>query len=731
MSNFSSVKKLIEATQQAFRERKIDSSSAVSNYVSGSVNLSHEEAIHAQTFVNEIEESVKHVIDNLSVEAYSETGVRQKFTQAQINAARMIAPYAMDPKGYAKRLAELQSPKTAGGQVVNVSLESMDVGDVVEVDNVVTEISNEAYDGQKLNNAVYFSIAYNLGAARQDEFGEAFFPTVAIDPVQSGVSIDVQFAVLYNEYNRSITGTVDKEKYKRTPIIKAIYDKSVFGTNRFKVVPVYRETSNKEFFVASEKYVDNTTGSSIETAPLVFGKEVELLGISQTDEMISKGVMDNTDSLDRTVGLEKVYYSLTDGTDTEIFSFDASIFSYRHFTYNPQQHHKDLTLNFNTKAIVVNISELKTAKGTTSALLTNLAQTYSNYKVVLECSINGSSNTMHANTIVYGNALGLLEVIDGAGNTVATTDQAYTEIATLFGKAKLEGYTIEAYRTNSNIRQRGLPVGVDVYSFIYTVPTRSGVTAFSPVQNIQGTDNDAGLLGSQIQFAGLFSSMYAVTTLVDFANGMHQASVNGLLGSYETTGIGQYLVNAWFRDSSFDLSHVVDSVQSHHRDDDIREALRLRIRQEVLDMYTHSNYGAAFDVLRGNLGTKIGVIIGTDPTIKTLLMKDGPIFDLGDNFEAHVVSTLNSLVAGKVFITFGVFGEDRNSVPNPLNFGNMFWSPTLSYEVTRAGAAINKELHNNPRFLHVINLPVLSVFNITDVRGVYDKIPVYSKTVTN
>lgn len=729
MSNFSEVNNIVNATRKAFSERRIESNSAIRNFVSGNVNLSTEEMAHSQSMIDDITNSINQVINTISLEMHDVDGIKRKFTDAQLNAARMIAPYAMDIKGYAARLKELKAPKAQGSVVTEVSLESLNAGDLVDASAIAGELSNEAFDGEKLNNAIYFSIAYNLGAARQDEFGETFFPTIAIDPVQSGISIDVQFAVLYKEYDRSITGKVDKEQLKRTPIIKAIYDESVFGTNRFKLVPVYREGNNKDFFLFSEKYADTSTGSTIETAPLLFGKEVDLLGISQTDEMVSKGVMDNTDSLDRTLGLEKVYYSLTNGKDTEIFCFDAGIYSYRLFTYNPQKHHKDLVLGFETEAICVNISEIKTAKGTNSALLSSLASTYSNYKVVMRCVINGSSNTMNANTIIYGTAMSLITILDGAGNKVPVTDQAYSEIAAIFGKAKLEGYTIEAYRTNSNIRQRGLPVGVDVYSFIYPVPLRSGITAYYPASNVLGTDNDAGLLGSQIQFAGLFASMKAVTTLVDFANGMRFAAANGVLGSFETTGIGQYNANPWFRETSFDLSSVVDSVSSHHRDDDIREALRLKIRQEVLDMYTYSNYGAAFDVLRGSTGSKIGVIIGTDPTLKTLLMKDGPIFNLGENFEAHVVSTLNGLVANKIFITFGVFSEDRNTTPNPMNFGNMLWAPTLSYEVQRSGSSIVKELHNNPRFLHIINLPILSVFNISDIRGVFDKIPVNTKAI--
>lgn len=228
--------------------------------------------------------------------------------------------------------------------------------------------------------------------------------------------------------------------------------------------------------------------------------------------------------------------------------------------------------------------------------------------------------------------------------------------------------------------------------------------------------------------AGLFTSAFAVKKLTEFADSLHALSQNGALQDAVYEGVSRYITNPWFRTHSFELGSVVDSTQSSDRDEDIRAALRLKIKNEVIDMYTHSNYGVAFEILRGNLGGNIGVIIGTDPRLKTLLIKDESTFSLGDGFDAKVVSTLNPLVAGKIFITFGVFDANRNTNPNPLNFGNCIWSPTLSYEVQKTtNGAVSRELHNMPRFLHIINLPILSVFNVTDVQNVFSKIPVHTK----
>lgn len=718
---------IINVAKSTMQQRNISNAEAASKYKLGGT-LSTEEANYAKDVIVSIESAVDETVN--TVLGHNKLSEEHNFTTAQLQAAKMVAAIAQNPRLYREKMGSLALNKE---NFPVVSAEAMGVDDIVSADAFRQSLSLEAYDGQKLQNAVYFAIAYNLGAARQDAFGEAFFPTVTIDPAQSGVHVSIEYTSLMQEFSRSISGGPDKDKFKKIPVVKALYDNSIFATDKNKLVPVYRENDNKDKFVDSEQHLDKSTGKDIVTAPLKFGIAVSLLGISQTDELLAKGTMDNTDALDRTINLEKVYYSLTntDGSKSEIFSFEARTFPYYGFTYAPQEHNKDMVIRFTNKNLRINVSEIKTAKGAASELFKNVATNYANHVAILEFNIQGQANTQDSDIEIFGNKLALVEVRNAADEVVAPTEQAYKDIAEVVAKAKLEGYTIEAYRTNSNIRTRGRIVTNDRWGQEYNVPLRAGITAVVPVNNFTGDDNDAAAVTSQIQLAGVITSAYAVNTLVNFAAAMNNSALNGSIESSSFQGIGRFLVNPWFRDTTFDLASIVDSTQSAHRDEDIRSALRLKIKNEVMDMYTYSNYGAAFEITRGNLGGKIGVIIGTDPTLKNLLCKDDAVFSLGENFEAHVVSTLNPLVAGKIFITFGLFdGDDRNSAINPLNFGNCAWAPTIAFEVNKNdGSAYNRELHNNPRFLHLIHLPILSVYNISDVKGVFSKIPVHAKSV--
>lgn len=710
--------------KETMKNSPIMQSNMLGGLISGEISLESEEGLQAKKYISSFEEQIDATID-LIVSSEEMKNKNVIFTDAQRAAAKLIAPIAADPVAYGRKMTKLNPVVSTSSNAMRFSAEELGVDEIADIGLIQAEISNEAYDGQKKNNALFYSIAYNLGAARQDEFSETFFRTIAIDPLQEGIKISQEFTSIYKEFDRSRAGTPDAEKFNRLPLIKEIYNKDIFAVDKHKLVPVYEKDTNDDFFITDVSYVDQTSGQDITTCPLVFGKTVSLLGISQTDDILAKGVMDNTDALDRTLKLEQIFYSI----GNEYFSFNAQLYPYSNFVGTTQGHHKDLQLAFNPD-FAINISNLKTWDGSTPTAFDSVNTTYADYIVILNVTIFGQVNTMTSDLTVNVGKLNLKEIRTGGGQLVATTDAAYSAIKAIVDTISFVGYTIEAYRTNSNVRTRGRLVSADIFEDIIIAPYRAGVTVINPINNAMGTDNDVGLLTSQILLSGFITSNYAVKTLVDFESSMNLAKTNGTLDRLQFNGIGRYFINPYFNSLSFDVTSIVDSIQSADRADDIRQALRLKIKEEVLKMVTESNYGVAFEVIRKGVGGRISVIIGTDVFYRSLICKDDNKFIIdGTDIEARVVSTWNNEIKGKIYVTFGIFDESSNQVVNPLNFGNCIWSPTISYEVVKThGGAVNKELHNNPRFIHIINLPILSVFNISDATGVFDKISINVNT---
>ena len=710
-NNKKIVADLMQSLETNVEEARIANKESIATYAISSESMDQGSKEIASSGYDKLASIVDHTIDMITAANEEYAGI--EFTAAQRKAATMVAALALDPS---KAQESLKNLKPVSGNGLSVEAIDLGVDDAVDA----TALAVEAFDGQSVSSALYYSITYNLMAATQDAFGEAFFPTITIDPTVGGATIESEFTSLYNEISRSTDGSTDGSKFNKIPVVKAIYDNDLFSTDKNRAVPVLR-TENTALFLDNLSYVETVSGEKVTTAPIKIGKDVGLLGLSQTDSMIAKGIMDNTDSLDRRLVVDKVYFSLT-GKDsggnniTEYFVTDTSILPLSNFTYTTQDHNKDLALNFTTDSVFLNTSTTTTVDGSASTLLGGLT---GNHTIRVRMVLSGNGNTQRGNVAVYSNVFELIEVKDGNGNILPETSAEYTAFATALATLKLEGYTLEAYRTNSNMRTRGQLITSDRYTQIYTVPLRSGITVLAPINNATGDDNDIAKINSQITYAGIRTSVGAVKTLTDYADMLNNVTNNGSAPDVKLMGVGRWHVDTYFNRVGVDVNAKIDSLNSNDRLEDIRAVLVNYIKNEAVTAAIVSNYAVAHQTLRGNTGEKITVVIGTDPIIAQYL---GGTIDIGD-YNVVVVSTPNKLMRGKIIGTFGIFDSERNVKPNPLNSGQCFWSPTISTDVVRTvnGATV-RELTNMPRFLHIVNLPVMFEIDVTGIDTALGKV---------
>ena len=649
-------------------------------------------------------------------------------SSASINAAKKIAMLTMcSAESLKENFANFKSTSEAGVATIGSELFA---DDVVEA----TDLSREAFDGMQTHNALYFSVAYNLLASRQDEFGEAFFPTIVIDPLQSGLVVENTFAVLMNP-NITRTARNDKAKYNKVNIVKIMYDNSVLTLDKNKCIPVYKnDGSLDDLFLKDFKSVNKETGEDIVTAPLKVGEKISMLGISQTESMLAKGEMDNTDALDRSIQLRRVYYTINgkkagDQDAVETFFFDASAFAYNNFVAAPQGHGKDMVLNFSTAALEINVDTIKTANGTASEIFTALNQP--GIKIKVEVRLSGSANTEYGDVEIYGNTMNIVEVRNATGDVLPSDNEVVTNVKKFLAKLEIVGYTLDAYRTNSNLRTMGHLITIDRYKQEYQIKLRSGMNMMAPINNETGRDNDIDYLNTQIQTTQLRTSADAVLTLTRYAEFLRNSISSGVAKDLETSGIGRFSVHPYYKNISLNLSDYVDSLKSVDRLEDIRSAILNKINDEVVQMDINSNYGAAHRVANNNIPTVKTIIIGTDPRIKHYLAGKEDRIKLSSEVEAIVVSTYNYDIAGKIFVTYGVFNNERNTVVNPLNFGNLVWAPTIATDVIRTVSnSTRRDLMTMPRYSHIVNLPILLEFNVSDIENVIGKVTINNHVVS-
>lgn len=677
---------------------------------------------YLETSVEQIQTIVDDCIAALDIS-------HEDYSAQQKEAAKRIAACALNPNQFLNKLKSLKN---------DTSTSAMAVRDIVPFEELTT-ISTEAYDGRKQDNCFLYSVAYNFVASKQDEFGEAFYPTIVIDPITNSVKMEIKFASLMNEFQRGIDGSPNKNKFNKIPLPKAIYNPDIFATDKNRLLPIVRPESQNDLLV-SEKKQDDSLLETVTTAPLLFGKDINLLGISQTDSQLARGQADITDALDPAIIVQNIYLSftgtVTDTETTEIFKFNVSNLSTNNFIANPQAHNKDLILTFNNQYLLINTTSIRTSKGIESEIFKQLPQ---NYTVKVAFDISGSGNTQIGDVKLYGNNLKVVEIRNAAEDLIASTDSEFTAIATVIEKYKFLGYDLLAYSTNSNLRKRGQLITVDSFKEEYTVPCRSGIMSIVPVNNDTGTDNDTDPIIGQAQACGAKISMDSVISLLSHVDFMRTLTSDGKakfdlsIDSFGFRGVSRNIISPAYSYSSVNIAEIVSSLKSSERDHDIKMVLLQHIINVAMHLWLNSNYGVVYRrVLNASITQRPTLIIGTDPNIERLLVTEtgsnkismGPLFDM------LVVSTFNEKMKGKIIITFGVFDDSRNSTPNPLNFGNCMFAPNIVYDLVRdINGQTSREKHTNPRYLHITHLPIIGNIDVTGIDEAFGQIALRTTTI--
>jgi hypothetical protein len=574
----------------------------------------------------------------------------------------------------------------------------------------------ESYDEKENKNAMVYSVAYNMQASRQNDFGEAFFPTVVVTPDQVGFSVSIRLMYVYDEIAHQLNGALSD--FKRKNVIKAMIDSTILRNDQTKIVPVYRKTNPVAPTDSDANFVTGVApsnvlieGTPVSTAPLKVGRKLNLIGVSTTAALLATGVQDQTDSIDSSVRLDNVYLSTAGG---DIIKFPVSRIAGSDFNAAVQGNSRNLNLSFSTPSLLVNAATL-TVDGSTPSFTAALGVN----SVRLAIDMFGLINQQTGDTTVNAGAVTITKVMDDSGNTLALTSGVGATMATDFAGATIVGYDLIAYRTNSNRRMRGQLVDTQYVNYLYTVPLLPPVTAIRPVSATEA--NDSALLSTLIMTTHVRTSNSAVTTLLD-AQQFLKSYVNAadpLADAPEILGVARYLVTPAYAEATLDSLATINSLTSADRTNDLVSLIINKVRDMSYRLYSDSGYKAAADSLYDGAAPKPTVIIGCDQVLGRYLTLNGEMRLMGDQFDFKLVTSLDKRMQNKIIFSFGMESSFNSGVPNPMHFGNMAWKPelTLMMPATRNGTN-SMELTVQPSYRHVVNLPILGVLTVTNIQAV-------------
>lgn len=697
-ANITEVGKNIIAENVARRD-----SSIVSNMIGMEAFTDEAGMAKRNQFESDMQSQLERKLEE--VKAFGMGFGMESLTEAQKQAGAMVLMASSDAAAYARKamstdFVALESHTSEAP----MATEGLDYG--------AESIGLEYFNESNLDTHMAASFTFNLQAAKQGPFAEAFFPTIVADPSECGLLIEIKKTMVHRAVRHSI---IDKDNvpFNRRNILDAATDPSVLDDHSINFVPYRQEDdSNAALFVDKNKVapVSIEVGDySVPTSPLAFNGEMKnLLRLSAHPGLVSSGVLDESDAFDGRVALDKLYFSVNTASGAESA---AQIVEYRtlnlaHASFNKAQEGdgQDMVLNFRNAKFPAAAETKDIAGAPVTALADAIA---AGYRIQFTVQANANFNLQTGDEEMNATRARITAVYDADGNKLDHTKGA---VKTIVDNIKINpfGYVYKATRSNSNRRTKGLLIDNISTQERYKITLGSPLTSRKPI----GTADDSQRLNDLITAARMRNDNLAITKLLQYTETLKEVyEARG--GEYDIPsieGTARHYVAPWYGEFLFDAPNMVSTVESSDVADNLANALLAVLRTQVVTAYRDARFQPALEMLSGYTISKPNVIIGTDPYTANWLWTKGDMRTLGDQFSYEIVTTNDIRFRDRIQWAFKVTVGDNGFCP--LNFGNHLWVPELitNTNLSRNDANTN-ELTVQPRNYHIVNCPITGIIN--------------------
>ena len=578
----------------------------------------------------------------------------------------------------------------------------------------------ENFDERDTSGLTSRSIAYNMEAVKPSDFVKTMFPFLVYNPASAGIKVEVERMYRQDDIQRSLNG--DVADYNRVMLTHAAVDSSILKDDSTRIVPA-RNANNTAKFVDTAIVPDWTNineGVPVPTNYIKFDQKVDLIALSQTDTLLSKNVMNQTDQLDVANSVDKVAYQVgADIIEFNVLPIASSAFSSAHpgsgTVYSLLMSTSSLTLDANSTA--------RADTAFTEAALTTIAT--NNWTVQLELSLSGTVDIDRGEQIVHSNIFKVAKVYDSSGLELALTDAAVAPTVALIEGATKLGYVPYGHRSNTNRRQRGRTLGSTTHSEEYYVPMRSPLSTIRQVgSNKENKDVALLISATHIEMAN-----NAVETLEETASTLRDFTTNSnvTMDRPDYLGIGRFYVNPRFIERNLDLPLQINSLTSHDRLSDISAVLTLQMRDVAARLYLESGFGEAQNILNPGNTAKPKFVIATDPYTAGFLNESHGEALLGQQFDHVVVVNGNKDMRGKIYMVLG--DQTITDSINPLGTGNTLYAPELlSNLVIDRDGATTKEVTVMQHYRMVMNANVMGLLHVSGLDDVLGSLSISTTT---
>lgn len=588
-------------------------------------------------------------------------------------------------------------------------------GTVPVLDSVVPSL--ESFDTSALDNYKSMTIAFNGGGARQDAFGELFYPTKVCPGDQTGLGLEVSPTMVMKDFEHGNDGK--PADFNRVRLLDAVRDDSILDYPVTKLVPHRQPGQNDAYFVpAAEADLDpeNIGGEEVTTGWLVAGKPMDLIGLTNHPGLLGNAILNTTDAIDPPMNVGRVLLKLSnsDGSVTELFAFEANGMAGSRFYTPPEGRNRDQYLNWSINNGFVFNKDTKMVDGGDSTLLAGVKTNELN--VTLTGLISGTLNLETGNAQVGSSGLHIDKITDKDGKPALAADA--DPIRNAVASISVRGWTPDGSRSNLNLRQRGLLLSYEADRYRYAAVLQAPLSVLVPPSR---RDGDSGHVQALTSAARVRNSNNAVISLFNYADFLkrHQLDNGEIVG---LGGPGAKVLHPVYIEEEVDVKARTQTISSHERELDVTAILINKIRDLGIELIQRSGYMTTVEHSSMGSNAMPVMAIGTDPITQRYMTIKGDPRTAGLMLDAQIATTINSRMrnhdtdTATVFISFTRPGMQSQGI-DVLSCGFHLWTPELvSITTLPRNGATSREITVQPRSAHFNVLPVLAKLTVKNLK---------------
>lgn len=633
----------------------------------------------------------------------------ESFAASTVIAAKLYVDRAASAKDYSPlermtNISEVSRRKGAvklnAGQVQVAGLESSAISLTAGLEN---------FSNIEVDTFTAYSAAYNIAASKQSEFADIFFKPIMQDPLSASFDLEVNVISTFD----NVVAPLGAKPYSKNikSLIKQISDGTSLVKEDLRLYPIARTENAAQLNFDLKRDVTVAGGVVEEAAPIKAGIKIGLLSACVTTALAATGTQDSSDSLSRDIEVEKIYISVTNGTDAEYIGLPLNVNNSNKFVR--QAVGEELDMGINTEfEFARSIKDLKTLVAT--LVPTNILATLNdNYTIVFNTRLSGLINIGTGNGYLSP-VVELARIYDNLGADVTSAViTAVTDIKAIFGAITVDSYDLKCFRLDDNLRQKGMRVTRTSYYVSYPIGYNQPIQIDSPAIEYPGRAGDSGLIEA-VNISGIQMDQTAIRSLLDFAD-MLSSVVNTSVvlpdeQLYKILGPAAWYVRPSMKTKDVAVKEVTSNVSSKDFVEDVSSSICSEIRQMIVDLVAESKINDALKIQLGN--DTVGVSIGIPTRLSAFV--DRELIKLPESkYDIKIAAVDNDMMDDTIIIGISK-KNDGGDKPSVLDRGFMVYYPDVAGKASIYENGATKNIFIcRPGFQHINNMPILGKIVIT------------------